>query len=80
MQEVVKGMVRVEGVTYRVVRIRRGSYEVVRILDDTLVGSFNTGLRMHFSASSVDEALLREIARVAIQGAKLSWVGRPAFG
>ena len=35
----VKGMVQVAGVTYRIVRIERGVYDVVRILDDQRPGA-----------------------------------------
>jgi hypothetical protein len=73
---VVKGMVQVAGTTYRVVRVAQGSYEVVRILDDTRVGSFRSTPRVEIVAQSIDAALMLEIARAAIQGAKTSWVGR----
>ena len=72
----VKGMVQVAGTTYRVVRVAQGSYEVVRILDDTRVGSFRSTPRVEIVAQSIDAALMLEIARAAIQGAKTSWVGR----
>jgi len=73
---VVKGMVQVAGTTYRVVRVAQGSYEVVRILDDARVGSFRSTPRVEIVAQSIDAALMLEIARAAIQGAKTSWVGR----
>jgi hypothetical protein len=79
MQIVVKGMVQVEGTTYRIVRIRRGSYDVVRILDDVRVGKFSTGSSVSITAELIESSLMREIARVAIQGAKTSWVGRLAL-
>ena len=66
----VKGMVQVKGATYRVVRERVGFYEVVRLLDDVTVGRFNS------EAIGIDPLLMAEIARVAIQGAKLSWLGK----
>lgn len=75
---VVKGMVQVEGTTYRIVRIKRGSYKVVRVLDDVSVGSFSVGTTFEMAPDGIDENLLREIARVAIQGAKTTWVGRIA--
>jgi len=80
MQTVVKGMVQVAGTTYRIVRIRRGEYNVVRILDDVPVGAFSNGPTVEITAHSIDSALMREIVRVAIQGAKTSWVGRLALG
>lgn len=75
MQVVVKGMVQVAGTTYRIVRVKRGHYEVVRILDDTRIGSFWCGPTLEVSESS-DAELLREVARSAIQGGKTTWVGR----
>jgi hypothetical protein len=73
---VVKGMVQVAGKTYRVVRIAQGSYEVVRILDDTRVGTFRSTPPVEIVAQGIDPSLMIEIARAAIQGAKTSWVGR----
>ena len=72
----VKGMVLVDGATYRIVRVGRGSYEVVRISDDIVVGAFNSVPRLELTSSTIDQGLLREIARTAIKGAKTSWVGR----
>lgn len=73
---VVKGMVQVAGKTYRVVRVAQGSYEVVRILDDTRVGTFRSTPPVEIVAQGIDPSLMVEIARAAIQGAKTSWVGR----
>lgn len=75
---VVKGMVQVEGTTYRIVRVKRGHYKVVRVLDDVSVGTFSVGAAFEMAPDGVDEELMREIARVAIQGAKTTWVGRIA--
>ena len=80
MQTVVKGMVQVAGTTYRIVRVQRGQYNVVRILDDAAVGVFSNGPTVEIAANGIDTALMREIVRVAIQGAKTSWVGRLALG
>jgi hypothetical protein len=75
MQPVVKGMVQVAGTTYRIVRLGSKRYEVVRIRDDLPVGIFQSSPRLEIDASSIDPALMREIARVAIQKGKTSWVG-----
>ena len=75
MQVIVKGMVQVAGTTFRIVRIERGHYEVVRILDDTRLGSFWCEPTFAVSESE-DRGLLREVARCAIQGGKTTWVGR----
>jgi hypothetical protein len=76
MQPAVKGMVLVEGATYRIVRMAHAHYDVVRLSDDTTVGSFKSAPRLELSPKLIDHKLLREIARSAIQGAKTSWVGR----
>jgi hypothetical protein len=78
MAVVVKGMVQVEGTTYRIVRITRGHYNVVRVLDDIAVGTFSAGKTFEMTPIGIDAELLREIARVAIQGAKTTWAGRLA--
>ena len=75
MQVVVKGMVQVAGTTFRIVRVERGHYQVVRILDDAPIGSFWCGPTFAVSDSANSE-LLREVARSAIQGGKTTWVGR----
>jgi hypothetical protein len=74
----VKGMVQVSGVTFRIVRITRGHYEVIRILDDTRMGSFWNEPMFKVSEGQ-HQGLLREVARCAIQGGKTSWVGRLAL-
>lgn len=76
MSQVVKGMVQVQGTTYRIVRIKRGSYSVVRVLDDVVVGTFTAGNAVEIAPQGIDETVMREIARLAIQGAKTTWVGR----
>jgi hypothetical protein len=78
MSQVVKGMVQVEGTTYRIVRIKRGHYSVVRVLDDITVGTFTSGAAVEISPQGIEPTVMREIARLAIQGAKTSWVGRIA--
>lgn len=80
MDTIVKGMIQVAGTTYRIVRLRRGEYNVVRVLDDMLVGGFTSVPQIEVRAETVDASLMREIARVAIQGAKTSWVGRALLG
>lgn len=76
----VKGMVQVDDVTYRLVRVARGKYEVVRILDDVVVGSFESLPRLKVSeARLVGHELMSRIATVALQEAKTSWVARLSF-
>jgi hypothetical protein len=73
----VKGMVLVDGVTYRIVRVASARYDVIRVLDDVRVGGFQSAPTLELSAVRISEGALREIARTAIQRAKTSWVGRP---
>jgi hypothetical protein len=72
----VKGMVQVDGGTYRIVRLSSTNYEVIRVLDDRSVGTFRSSPTLEVSPREIDAALLREVARSAIKGAKTSWVGR----
>jgi hypothetical protein len=70
-----KGMVQLEGVTYRIARLGAGSYSVIRVLDDQEVGAFTTAPRLGFEARLIAPELLREVARLAIHTAKTSYVG-----
>lgn len=72
----VKGMVQVRGTTYRIVRLAHGHYQVVRIMDDAMIGKFSSEPRFELHPAGVDVALFRQIAFAAIQGGKTSWVGR----
>jgi hypothetical protein len=76
----VKGMVQVAGVTYRIVRIERGTYDVVRILDDQHVGQFRTIPRVEVTAATAEpDTTMAEIAKAAVKWGKTSWVGRLSF-
>ena len=72
MQDV-KGMVQVAGVTYRIVKIEHGSYEVIRILDEVRIGSFDTVPRLRIHAADVDLELVRAVTMTALKQAKVSW-------
>jgi hypothetical protein len=72
----VKGMVLVGGKTYRIVRLGRGQYEVVRILDDARVGTFSTQPKLEVTSHAIELPLMTQIARSALMGGKLSWMGR----
>ena len=80
MQTLVKGMVQVAGTTYRIVRVKRGTYNAVRVLDDTVVGQFTSSPQIEVRPDGIDAELMLEIARFAIHGAKTSWVGRILLG
>jgi hypothetical protein len=77
MQPSVRGMVQVNSITYRIVRLRAGQYDVVRLLDDERIGSFalggNTAALLE-SCSTPD--VVREVARLALQGGRTSWAPR----
>ena len=75
MASKVKGMVQLAGITYRIVRVARGSYSVVRISDDRDVGRFHLAPALGIEAQGVEPALLREVARLAIHTAKTSYAG-----
>jgi hypothetical protein len=68
-------MVQVDSVTYRIVRVRAGEYEVVRLLDDAHVGVFMLGGRGVIPAEGSAPELVREVARLALQGGRTSWGG-----
>ena len=75
MASKVKGMVQLAGITYRIVRLERGSYSVVRISDDKNVGHFHLAPALGVEPLGVEPALLREVARLAIHTAKTSYAG-----
>jgi hypothetical protein len=72
-------MVQVSGVTYRIVRVERGMYDVVRILDDQNVGRFRTIPRVEVTAALASAETIAEIAKAAVKWGKTSWVGRLSF-
>ncbi|HET7543122.1 MAG TPA: hypothetical protein VFK05_24785 [Polyangiaceae bacterium] len=76
MQSVVKGMVQVHSVTYRIVRVRTGQYDVVRLLDDVCVGSFSLGTRREAIIEGDAPDVIREVARAALQGGRTTWTPR----
>lgn len=63
----VKGMVQVQGTTYRVTKTGEGTYAVVRIIDDVLVGRFLIcGQSVETEAHAVEMATMKEIVRQAV--------------
>lgn len=76
MQPAVKGMIQVHSITYRIVRVRKGTYEVIRLLDDASVGTFSLAPRTEPRCEGEHAELIREIARAAVQGARTTWVPR----
>jgi hypothetical protein len=73
MQTAVKGMVQVHSVTYRIVRVRSGHYDVVRLLDDVSVGSFSLGGGREPLVGGDSPEVVREVARAALQFGRTTW-------
>ena len=69
-------MIQVQSITYRIVRMQKGTYQVVRLLDDMNVGTFSLAPRSEALCEGERPELIREIARAALQGARTSWVPR----
>ena len=67
-----KGMVVVSGLTYRITERPRG-YEVIRLIDDRVLGCFGGGADFD-AACGVSPETLAAIARVALREGKLRWV------
>ena len=68
-----KGMVQCLTKTYRIMKVDRGTYEVIRIEDDIRVGSFDTNPRLRVRAEGIPDELLAQIALTALKQAKVSW-------
>ena len=69
------GMVQLFGMTYRVLRVQSGCYQLVRIRDEVVVGSFSCGLTLSVTAAAVDPGLMGQLARAAVYHGKTSWMG-----
>ena len=76
MQRAVKGMIQVHSVTYRIVRVRAGHYDVVRVLDDVSIGSFSLGAGAEPIVAGDAHDVLRAVARAALQGGRTTWAPR----
>ena len=70
-----RGMVTLDGITYRIERLAPKTYAVVRVSDDLDVGTFKTVPELRVFAQGIDPALLEMIARTAVKSARTSWVG-----
>jgi hypothetical protein len=66
-----RGMVQVLGATYRIVRTGP-AYEVVRVLDDRVLGAFRHAPELEVISGEAPEQLL-VIARTALRTARLLW-------
>lgn len=68
-------MVQLFGTTYRVLRVQSGCYQVVRIRDEVVVGSFSCGQTLKVTPLAVDAGLMRQLAAAAVYRGKTSWMG-----
>lgn len=69
-----RGMVQVGGVTYRIERSAPHCYGVVRLLDDTEVGTFQTRPSLRVTSFCVELTIFRDVIRAALRGARTSAV------
>lgn len=69
-------MVQVHSVTYRIVRVRTGEYDVVRLLDDARVGSFSLGAQREAIVEGDAPEIIRAVARAALRGGRTTWAPR----
>ena len=65
--QVVKGMIQIEGATYRIARVLPHIYEAVRILDNQVAGWFTSDLSV-IAPHAVDLFTLRTVAQEAVTG------------
>ena len=72
---VIKGMVQVLGITYRVVQVRAAGYTVVRILDDSEIGGFSCDRTLETTQIAVSRALMRQVASAAVHQGRTAWLG-----
>jgi len=66
-------MVQFLNTTYRIMKVDHCSYEVIRLLDDASVGTFEIGQRLCVHPIGVAHDLLLQIAMTALKQAKVSW-------
>lgn len=69
-----RGMIQVGGVTYRIERCSPHCYSVVRLLDDSEVGSFQTRPSLRITSLAIELATFRDVVRAAMRGARTSAV------
>jgi hypothetical protein len=68
-----RGMVQVFGTTYRIVA-RADRHEVIRVLDDQLVGVFQHRPFLQVLRHEIERDLLLRVAREALRQARLAWL------
>src|ERR1041384_6464299 len=73
-RSVSRGMVLVNGVTYRIERTAPHCYAVVRLLDDVSVGTFCTAPALRLHPKGLDDATMRDVVKAALRSARTSAV------
>ena len=73
-----KTLIRFGNVTYRIGRLSRGQYEVVRILDDVRLGTFESYPSLTVTSSRIHPSFILKIAQAAMRGARPSFIERLA--
>jgi hypothetical protein len=73
-----KPMVRIGSVSYRVTRVARGEYEVVRILDDRRLGTFRSVPSFQVTSAEIHPTFIRQIARAAARAKRAGLAERLA--
>lgn len=69
------GMIQLFGTTYRILQVRRRCYQVVRLHDEAVAGSFSCGRTLQVAALAVDSALMMQLAGAAVYFGRTSWMG-----
>jgi hypothetical protein len=70
----IKGMVQLGALTYRIVKVRRGTYQAIRILDEVCIGTFQTVPRLSVQPTGIDDPVLHAVATAAMRQATTSWL------
>ncbi len=71
------GMVQHGSLTFRIQRVTRSSYGIVRILDDRFLGTFSCGQTLSVEPEAgIDGAYLLGIARIAVRACRTDWFRR----
>jgi hypothetical protein len=73
-----KPLIRFGNVTYRIGRLSYGQYEVVRILDDVRLGTFESYPCLTVTSATIEPSFILRIAQAAARGARPSWIDRLA--
>src|SRR5262249_54871838 len=73
-----KPLIRFGNVTYRIGRLSYGEYEVVRILDDVRLGTFESYPCLTVTSATIHPSFILKIAHAAASAARPSFIERLA--